>query len=149
MRHFGRFVALAGLIAIVGAMPGCANFDPDKFDIFGLNEKKPIPGDRKNLFPEGVPGVTQGVPPELIKGNQQAAAPAGDASAAVIDPASETDKPKPKKPVVKPRFPSNSARSARPPAEQPVQPQGAWPPPGSTPPAPSDGARPAPGTSSQ
>ncbi len=42
----------------------------DKLDIFGLSEKKKLPGERKDLFPGGVPGVTQGIPPEYMKGNQ-------------------------------------------------------------------------------
>src|SRR5262249_13152344 len=29
-----------------------------------------LPGDRKPVFPEGVPGVAQGIPPDLMKGNQ-------------------------------------------------------------------------------
>ena len=37
---------------------------------FRPDDKKKLPGDRKPLFPEGVPGVTQGVPPEYFKGNQ-------------------------------------------------------------------------------
>lgn len=38
--------------------------------VFGSKEK--LKGDRKAVFPEGVPGVPEGVPPELIRGNQQA-----------------------------------------------------------------------------
>ena len=37
-------------------------------DIF--DNKKPLPGERRAVFPEGVPGVPQGVPPELVKGYQ-------------------------------------------------------------------------------
>ena len=37
-------------------------------DLF--NTKKKLPGDRKPVFPEGVPGVAQGIPPDLVKGNQ-------------------------------------------------------------------------------
>ncbi len=36
-----------------------------------FNTKKKLPGDRKAVFPEGVPGVSQGIPSELVKGNQQ------------------------------------------------------------------------------
>ena len=38
-----------------------------------FNNKKPLPGERKELFPGGVPGVSKGVPPDLVKGNQAAA----------------------------------------------------------------------------
>ena len=33
------------------ALSGCADFDLDKLDMFGLNEKKKLPGDRKEVFP--------------------------------------------------------------------------------------------------
>ena len=33
-----------------------------------FNQKKPLPGERKAVFPEGVPGVPQGVPPEMVQG---------------------------------------------------------------------------------
>ena len=61
--------SLALLLAF--ALGGCDSFDPlDKFqdwDIMGSN-KKPLPGERRQVFPEGVPGVAKGVPPELVKG---------------------------------------------------------------------------------
>jgi hypothetical protein len=55
---------------------GCASIgdaiDPtDWFSGELFNSKKKLPGDRKAVFPEGVPGVTQGIPSELVKGNQQ------------------------------------------------------------------------------
>lgn len=65
-----RIVFLITLAAALPALSGCADFDADKLDIFGLNEKKKLPGERKAIFPEGVPGVSQGIPPEYIKGNQ-------------------------------------------------------------------------------
>ncbi len=62
---------LAAVFLAAGvALAGCESFDPEKItDIFGTT-KKPLPGERKPVFPEGVPGVSQGVPPDLIKGNQ-------------------------------------------------------------------------------
>ncbi len=43
-------------------------FDPtDMFDF--LDTKKKLPGERKPVFPEGVPGVEQGVPQEMVRGN--------------------------------------------------------------------------------
>lgn len=74
MRRIHRIVLLATLVAIMPVLAGCADFDPDKLDVFGLNEKKKLPGERKPLFPDGVPGVTQGIPPEYVKGNEAAAA---------------------------------------------------------------------------
>src|SRR5919109_143130 len=77
----------AVLIALVVATPlaACSSgFDPenltDKLDF--LNPKKKLPGERKAVFPGGVPGITQGVPQELMKGNQ----PPPDPLAAAADP---------------------------------------------------------------
>ena len=69
MRRTVTFVALAcGL-----ALAGCDSFDPiDKFqdwDIMG-SKKTPLQGERREVFPQGVPGVPQGVPPDLVKGYQ-------------------------------------------------------------------------------
>jgi hypothetical protein len=40
------------------------------FNPFGT-AKKPLPGERRAVFPEGVPGVEQGIPPHLMQGQQQ------------------------------------------------------------------------------
>jgi hypothetical protein len=80
-----------------GSMPDAPDFDPTEWlagDWFGT--KKPLPGERKELFPGGVPGVSRGVPPDLVKGNQ---APSGAEDTA---PVAEEPKPKPK-PKAKPR----------------------------------------------
>lgn len=68
MHRANRVIALVVLLAFSGALSACSDFDVDKLDIFGLTDKKKIPGERKELFPGGVPGVTQGVPPEYMKG---------------------------------------------------------------------------------
>jgi hypothetical protein len=46
---------------------GCESFDLENI----WSSKKPLPGERRAVFPEGVPGVPQGVPPELVRGYQQ------------------------------------------------------------------------------
>ena len=125
MRRMHRIVLFAGLVALAPVLAGCENFDMDSLDVFHLNDKKKLPGERKEVFPEGVPGVTQGIPPEYLKGNQQQAdtalgpAPDGAAAAgapgeksgaaapsaktAAIEPVAEPKlKPKPK-PKPKPR----------------------------------------------
>ena len=76
MRRFPRIVLMAALVALAPVLAGCEDFDMDKLDVFGLNKKKPLPGERRDVFPGGVPGVTQGIPPEYLKSNiekQQAA----------------------------------------------------------------------------
>ncbi len=127
MRRMHRVVLVAGLVLIAPVLTGCADFDMDKLDVFGLNEKKKLPGERKVLFPQGVPGVTQGIPPEFLKGNQPAAdaaqtPPAGQETpaaapgkkTAAVEPAEEP-KPKPKR---KPK----PATASQPPTRITVQP---------------------------
>ena len=147
-----RLTMLAVLVAAGPLLAGCENFDLDSLDVFHLNEKKKLPGDRKELFPGGVPGVSQGVPPEYLKGNQpapDAAADAtlpaskpgdGDATAAKpeaatasVEPAQPVEAPKPK-PKRKPK-PQTAQRAPaqvtiRPTVQQPAaaqQQQPAWP----------------------
>jgi hypothetical protein len=74
MHRLQRLIAASVLIALSGAIGGCSNnissFDPmDWFD--WLDTKKKLPGDRKPVFPEGVPGLEQGVPKSLYKGASQ------------------------------------------------------------------------------
>jgi len=98
MRRMQRVMLLVALIVVAPVMAGCSSFDPDNWDFFGLNEKKKLPGDRKQLFPEGVPGVSQGIPPEYVKGNQPAAGVETPLAALPAEPprATPVDEPKPK-----------------------------------------------------
>jgi predicted small lipoprotein YifL len=75
MRRPQRLIALAVLIALSGALAGCggggmSSFDPSDLLDF-LDTKKKLPGERKPVFPEGVPGLEQGVPKDLYKGSRQ------------------------------------------------------------------------------
>jgi len=68
-----RLIAATVLIALSGALGGCASssgWDPSDMLDF-LDNKKKLAGDRKPVFPEGVPGLEQGVPKEMYKGAQQ------------------------------------------------------------------------------
>jgi outer membrane biosynthesis protein TonB len=107
MRRMHRIVLLTTLALVAPALAGCADFDLDKLDVFHLGDKKKLPGDRQPVFPEGVPGVTQGIPPEYMKGNQPppetalappaAEAPQAAAPAEQAKPVAKTEeKPKPK-----------------------------------------------------
>jgi hypothetical protein len=84
MRRLYPIVSLIALLAIAPVLAGCEDFDMDKLDVFGLNKKKKLPGERHEVFPNGVPGVSQGIPPEYLKGNQQstdsAQTPIGDSA---------------------------------------------------------------------
>ena len=118
MRRMHRIVLLVGLVALTPVLSACADFDMDKLDVFGLNEKPKLPGDRKDVFPGGVPGVSQGIPSEYIKGNQQPESAQilpvePEKTAAAGKPAKKTaavrsaDEPKPKpKRKPKPRKPA-------------------------------------------
>ncbi len=133
MRRPRNILPLVLLLAMAPAFAGCANFDLDKLDVFGWNEKKKLPGERQPVFPEGVPGVTQGIPPEYIKGHQP---PEDSAQLIPPEPAASApppapEKPKPKaavkrtpKPAAKPK-PVAAAPQAEPAAQQ--QQPAAWP----------------------
>ena len=99
----------AAALAFGLALAGCDSFDPldklSELDIMGTS-KKPLQGERRAVFDSGVPGVPQGVPPELVKGYQ----PPPEAPPPVIE-AKPEKKAKPKKVAAKPR------------PQQPQQPQ--------------------------
>ena len=86
MRRSQRLIAAAVLISLSTVLAGCSSsfgsdFDPtDLLD--WLDTKKKLPGDRKPVFPEGVPGMEQGVPKEMYKGAQQQDDPNAQALAA-------------------------------------------------------------------
>src|SRR6204780_3798052 len=99
MRLSQRLIAAAVLIALSGGLAGCGgggfrNGDPTDLLDF-LDTKKKLPGERKPVFPEGVPGLDQGVPKELYKGaaqqriDQQNAQAAAAASAPAGAPTSK------------------------------------------------------------
>ncbi|MBV9458395.1 MAG: hypothetical protein JO141_12880 [Bradyrhizobium sp.] len=86
MRRSQRLIAASVLIVFSTVLAGCSSsfgsdFDPtDLLD--WLDTKKKLPGERKPVFPEGVPGMEQGVPKELYKGAQQQDDPNAQALAA-------------------------------------------------------------------
>jgi len=63
-----------------------------------FNTKKPLPGDRKAVFPEGVPGVPQGVPADLVQGYQPPPEPVPEPRVVEAKPKAKP-KPKPKQPA--------------------------------------------------
>lgn len=82
MRRTPRLIAAAVLIAFTGVLGGCSSFDPSDMLDF-LDTKKKLPGDRKPVFPEGVPGLEQGVPKDMYKGAAQQPDPNAPAVAAL------------------------------------------------------------------
>ena len=132
MGGYMRVGLTIGALALGLALTACENFDPtDIFDAEIFNTKKKLPGERIPVFPQGTPGVPQGVPQELVKGYQ---APPESASkeANVAEPAEAQPKPKPKpkpKVVARPPDPSatGSVRAPAPSAEANAQPTQAVP----------------------
>ncbi|WP_314950093.1 hypothetical protein [Bradyrhizobium cosmicum] len=130
MRRTPRLIAAAVLIAFTSVLGGCSSFDPSDMLDF-LDTKKKLPGDRKPVFPEGVPGLEQGVPRDMYKGAaQQPPDPNAPAVAALPPPEA--------KPVTGAKA-KKSRQSAAAPAEAPpgevdgeAQPEAA--PPAATPP---------------
>src|SRR5215471_7443287 len=159
MRPFTRVILITSLLSIGFGLGACADFDPEKtvesLDVFGVTKKKPLPGERKDVFPGGVPGVSQGVPAELTRGYQAPAQTGPDpAAAAAAQAAQEQEaaaKPKPKPKVAakpKPKPTAQQVQQQQPqqvqqawptaqpqqqPAQQPQQAQGAWPQPSQQP----------------
>ena len=144
-----RLIAAFVLVALSSTIVGCSSsvnsFDPmDWLD--WIDTKKKLQGDRKPVFPDGVPGLEQGVPKSLYKGAQQepdpnvqqaevpppppekpkknakkskqpAAATAGtDPSAAPEEDATAAAPPAPKKKIVR-------QRTTAPPPDQPADAQ--------------------------
>ena len=97
MRRPQRLIAATVLIALSSALAGCGsmgNFDPSDLLDF-LDTKKKLPGERKPVFPDGVPGLEQGVPKELYKGSRQEQIDQNaQAAAAASAPAPEDPKSK-------------------------------------------------------
>jgi len=135
--------AAALVLALAGCTPG-GQFDPTSLfanDMFDTKTK--LKGDREPVFPNGVPGTSSGVPPDLVKGYQPPPDQAADANApdaAAEEAAKNKPKPKPKPKV------------ARAPAQPPAAPPrriNVGPGPGQAAPAAPQGAAPAPQQSQQ
>jgi len=138
LARLGFATVLAGAAALVS---GCDTLE-NMGSIFDTKTK--LPGERKAVFPDGVPGVTPGVPPELVKGYHE---PAADAAPPPIpgerkeakEPkeakeaeAQPKPKPKPKPHTVqaaaKPQQPAPTvAAQAAPPPSAPAAATAPWP----------------------
>jgi len=138
MRRIAVTVLLASMLAVpVGGCATISDFTIDPAEWFSgdwFGNKKPLPGERKRVFPEGVPGVSRGIPPELVKGHQEQ--PEADVPPAAQQAAVADEKPKQKakaKPKVaaKPAAPADdearttAQRAPASPAQQPAA--GQWP----------------------
>src|SRR6187402_2310927 len=117
MRRMQRLVSAAVLIALSSALTGCGSmtgWDPSDLLDF-LDTKKKLPGDRKPVFPEGVPGLEQGVPKEMYRGAQQPDQNAPAVAALPVEPPPEAKPAKGAK-AKKTRQPAAAAAPAEAPA---------------------------------
>ena len=100
MRRLQRLIAASVLVALSGALAGCSsglsNWDPSDLLDF-LDTKKKLPGERKPVFPDGVPGLEQGVPKELYKGSAQEQLDQQNAQAAAATATPPPEEPKSKR----------------------------------------------------
>jgi len=136
MRRLQRLIAASVLIALSGAVAGCSSsissWDPmDMLD--WIDTKKKLPGERKPVFPDGVPGLEQGVPKSLYKGASQQEidrqnAQAAAAAAATPPPPQDANSKRSAKSKGKPSdtastdpaaAPEEDAAAAAPPAPKP------------------------------
>jgi hypothetical protein len=139
-----RSIAALALALIMAGCTKSGQFDPtDMFNSDVFDSKKKLKGERVPVFPEGVPGATTGVPPDLVKGYQPPPEQPEGSDTVVAGPkpppsVTEADKPKPK-PKPKPKVVAQPA-AAQPagapptrinvgakPGQQPDSGQNVWP----------------------
>jgi cell division septation protein DedD len=96
MSRVAGIVVTALALSLSLVLTGCETFDPTSiFDSDIFSTKKKLPGERQAVFPEGTPGVSKGVPAEMVKGYQPPPEPE-PAQTAAESKAKPKPKPKPK-----------------------------------------------------
>jgi hypothetical protein len=123
MRRSQRLIAATVAIALCSVLAGCgggglSNFDPSDLLDF-LDTKKKLPGERKPVFPEGVPGLEQGVPKELYKGSRQDQIDQQNAQAAAPPPEPPPEQAKSKRSAKGRAAAASTAPAAEPAAADP------------------------------
>src|SRR5271166_1490802 len=139
MRACARLVLVSLAMSAGLSLAACDSIDRFSDTMQGMfDTKRRLPGERKPVFPEGVPGVTQGVPPEYLPASKQpeeATDPAAQESHAPAETkAAETPSEKKEKPAHKPRprtadIPKKQVESEKPATAEPAKPaqsQAAW-----------------------
>jgi hypothetical protein len=116
-----RFAAAFGLALVLAGCTKGGQFDPTEiFNNDMFESKKKIAGDRVPVFPDGVPGTTTGVPPDLVKGYQPPPDQAETDTTAPPEPAPVAEaKPKPK-PKPKPKLAAAPAQPQTQQAQDPI-----------------------------
>jgi len=104
-------------VVVIAAGPVLSACDSlDSLELF--DTKKKLAGERKEVFPEGIPGVSSGVPPELVKGYREQEGATYDPAKAAAEAAAEPDV-KPKKPKAEPKPQRSANKHAPKPQSQP------------------------------
>jgi len=102
--------ALGLVLALAGCTKG-GQFDPTELlNSDALDSKTKLKGDRVPIFPNGVPGTTTGVPPDLVKGYQARA----DQAEVELPPAPASAEPAKPKPKSKPKVAVEKPPASRP-----------------------------------
>jgi hypothetical protein len=119
-----RCLILVAVLGVAGpVLSACESIDAitESWD-----SKKKLTGDRKPVFPDGVPGVSTGVPAELVKGYREPEGGLTDPAKVAAEAAADTAaKPKPQrtastKPASKPKPKKTDDASAQQ-QQQPAQ----------------------------
>jgi hypothetical protein len=125
MQRIARLAVAAVVLATGPLVAACDSFDT--FELF--DTKKKLAGERKPVFPEGVPGTSSGVPAELVKGYREPehADVTDPARVAAEAAAADSTKPRPKlpaqpKPPATPAAAPPPAAAAKPPATASAKP---------------------------
>jgi hypothetical protein len=129
MRAYARLVLVSFAVAAGVSLAGCDTVEWVTDSLQSLADtKRRLPGDRKPVFPEGVPGVAQGVPQEYLpqkageEANEAAAKEGEAAPKAANAPTEKKDKP-----ARKPPRPQATEAAKKPAPAEPTQPQAAEP----------------------
>ena len=134
LRALSRWAVVGILAVAVPLVSGCDFLD----DMQSWN-KKPLTGDRKPVFPNGVPGVATGVPADVVKGYRAPEVQVDPVSAAAESAAAEPARPRPKpqtaKPPAAPSVQQATAQSLQPPPAKPAKRQATAKPSSKPPPA--------------
>jgi hypothetical protein len=89
-----RLLAAALVLCLAVPLAGCSSLSTPSWDptdlLDFLDTKKRAPGERKPVFPEGVPGISQGVPKDMVRGTAESRAAAEAQAAAAAAPPVET-----------------------------------------------------------
>jgi hypothetical protein len=113
MRRVARLACAAVVLATGPLVTACDSLDT--FELF--DTKKKIVGERKPVFPDGVPGASAGIPAELVKGYREPehAEVTDPARVAAEAAAAEAAKPKPRT-----AMPAPARAAAKPPVQRTV-----------------------------